>query len=92
MWVRHFKWRSRTKKYKAFLARYQEFRVEDCVELCGDCHKEIHRIYYQKIYTTFRRGGLVRMCKWSWGDANRLMARLRKACDRWVAKPLKSRP
>lgn len=90
MWVRAFEPdRGHTAKYFKFAQRYLSFHHEDCIEVCGDHHEEIHTIYWnkidlwimqsQKLYKPFEH--------WSWRDAESLMKHLRKVCDEWATKP-----
>lgn len=82
MWVRHFRHRKRTKKWRAFRERYFLFLPEDCADLCPRHHKQIHEKYYLIIGAWALRLG---PCKtWTWVQAEELMQELRDTFDVWV--------
>lgn len=82
MWLRHFKHKSRTKKFQEHESRYWEFRPEDVVKLCDECHLKIHRIYLRIINRWCSKHG--KLSTWSWHLANGLMKALRNRCDVWL--------
>lgn len=84
MWLRHFAHRRRTKRYRDFRARYHEFHRDDCVELCAAHHTEIHQLYLTLIRNAIVRGDYKPLRRWTWEEAEDLMGRLRKRCDKWL--------
>jgi len=83
MW--HGIWASRRAneaRFRAFVARYFEFRPEDCVVICVSHHAEIHAIYDQIIRQDISATGKS-LYKYSWQEAERLMAKLEAACRKW---------
>lgn len=82
MWIRHFRAKKRTARWKAFRDRYYKYHPEDCVDLCKAHHREIHSIYWEIIGAHARRLGPCR--DWTWVQAERLMAVLRTTCAQWL--------
>lgn len=77
--------RAREKKWKAFIKRYHEFRIEDTVLLCERHHAEIHSIYDRIIEQEKLRVG--RVLHWfTWPEAEALMQKLKEACDEWIVR------
>lgn len=86
MFVRAFADRHRTARYKEFLARYKEFRREDVVTLCDECHFEIHLIYGDTIRQSLARTGQA-LHRYTWNQAEILMERLGILCEKWLSNP-----
>ena len=87
MWLRHFLRKRRQKTFRQFKKRYYEFRNEDCVDICEQHHTEIHTLYFARISRVVRLRGHVPCSRWTWEQANALMAELRTLCNEWLAKP-----
>lgn len=86
MWIRHFRRRARYQRYRDFCDRYYEFRPEDCAWLCRECHRTIHRIYFTIIARRVRALDHLECKKWSWEQAEDLMAECRRAFADWIKK------
>ena len=93
MWLRHFAKRCRSKRYKAFKARYESFHPQDIRPLCETCHIKIHRVYLRVIRVWMERDYRKRLNKkrparplsdWSWEEAEELISALRQRGHRWI--------
>jgi hypothetical protein len=85
IWFGVFLKRAGEPRFQELIKRYNEFRPEDTVLICDWHHCEIHAIYDEIIAKDRRRTG-VRLAKYRWGQAERLMRDLTKACDDWLKK------
>jgi hypothetical protein len=85
MWLRWFSHRRRTQRYKDYEARYNRFEERDIIRLCKNCHRTIHNLYFVIIGHWALESG-ESLHDWSWADAEKLMAHLRKVCDEWLGK------
>lgn len=65
-----------------FARRYLEFRVEDCVDLCEDCHQEIHVRY--SFHIRHWRYSLETPGKPTIKECKTLRKKLVKVCDDWL--------
>ena len=70
--------------WKAFMNRYYLFLEEDIVILCADHHAEIHKIY-DKIIQQHKKRLKKPLYRYTWREANDLMAKLEQACSEWLA-------
>ena len=74
--------------YRKLLRRYQEFNPKDWRYLCRGHHGEIHEIYDGIIQRD--RGRRVKfLSSYTWVEARKLMAQLKKAYFAWVKVPAK---
>ena len=83
MFLRHFAARRGQMRYEDFRRRYYEYHPDDCVTICEEHHAEIHKLYLPIIDRECKKLAKP-MCRWSWGEADRLMEKLERACDRWL--------
>lgn len=74
--------RNKSEKYEALRKRYEEFRPEDTVVLCGWHHAEIHKIYNQIVREDCAQR-LKPLDRYSWKQAHSLMNKLHDACTEW---------
>lgn len=82
--MRHFRlWGGR--KYRNFVRRYLEFRSEDCVDVCGDHHEEIHFIIYEGDAEWMGSNGCIKAFgSFSWKEAQALIEFRRTITDAWL--------
>lgn len=86
MWLRHFKHKYRTNKYKAFKQRYTNFLAQDVVPLCEDHHEEVHE-YYEREQGKFLAENpelFRKFSTWEWKDAERLMDCFSRVFNSWI--------
>lgn len=74
-----------------YAKRYVEFRKEDCVKLCNDCHRNIER--YSKrlkeaLYRDFNIVGIENLTE-EWAEKWR--AQFGELFNRWISKPIRKR-
>lgn len=82
--VRHFALRG-GKKYRDLLRRYREFRAEDCVDVCGDHHEEIHYIIWNADAEWMGVNGCIQAFHdFSWKQAEALIEHRRTITDGWL--------
>lgn len=86
MWLRHFKARSRSKRYRDFRVRYESFLDTDICWICPPHHEEVHQIYFNLMFASIKAKGYKKLSQWSWEEAEALMEANRKACREWLAK------
>ncbi len=89
MWLRAFVRLAKTKRFKAFVKRYKEFRSEDVLELCDRHHEEIHHLYGAVITKHIRKKLFRPIKSYTWKEAEELMQVLREYCDKWAVKETK---
>lgn len=92
MWLRHFKPRSRTKRYKAFRLRYKAFESQDISPLCRSCHEDITSLNWELIIVYMRAFKPAACSTWTWEEAESMMAFLRRKYTVWVATPVSAYP
>lgn len=81
-------WASRRRgetKFADFVIRYHLFLPADVVLICDSHHAEIHSIYDKIINEDRARTG-ASFSRYSWRQAEMLMAKLIVACDDWLEK------
>lgn len=86
MWLKHWAWRKRQKKFRAFRERYYKFDPCDTVEICVFHHEEIHHLYMRVIGRHLRKWSKLPCRNWSWEMAESLMKDLRKYCRQWLKR------
>lgn len=87
--VRHFDRRG-GRKYRNLVRRYKEFREEDCVDVCGDHHEEIHFIIWHADAEWMGENGCIQaFAAFSWKEAEALIAHRRTITDGWLKIPTK---
>ena len=70
-------------RYKDFVEKYYQFRLEDIVDICDHHHMEIHVIYDRIIQRDMIKTGR-HLRNYSWVQATTLMKKLEKRCERWL--------
>lgn len=83
LWFGPWAHRSREPQWKAFVARYYEFRQEDVCLICDNHHAEIHSIYDRIIAEDMAATGLP-LYLYSWKQGKILMSKLEAACAQWL--------
>jgi hypothetical protein len=86
LWLGAWAHRGQEPQWQRFIARYHEFREEDCVKLCLPHHAEIHSVYDEIIASDIARTGLP-LYLYSWKQARILMKQLHEACETWLLQP-----
>lgn len=84
MWL--YIWATRRRgesRFNDFVVRYHLFLPKDVVLICDSHHAEIHSIY-DKIITEDREYTRTSFAKYSWAQAERLMAKLTETCNKWL--------
>lgn len=87
MFIRQFRKRKKTKRYKEFVARYELFHPDDISLLCGDHHEEIHLRYMNIVYRDIKSNGYTALEDYTWEQAEKLMKKLEKEFKEWIAVP-----
>jgi hypothetical protein len=85
LWLGPWAHRASEPRWQEFVARYHEFREADIVRLCAPHHAEIHARYDRVISDDVARVGLP-LYLYSWAQAERLMDKLRSACEAWLLR------
>jgi len=86
MWIRAFASKRRSKKYKAFLRRYMQYRKTDVIEICERHHEEAHWLYGAVITREIRKRHFKLLKNYTWQEAEEMMQVLRKFCKVWLEK------
>lgn len=86
MWLRHFRHKRKTLRYKRFRERYYAYHPDDVVNICTWHHEEISRINYALISARVRDNFHTPCSAWTWEHAFQLIAELRTLCAEWLTK------
>lgn len=83
LFIRAFRDRANTKKYKRLVKRYNAFVEADVVRLCAWHHCEIHNEYGEVIRRFVRQARRLHLMLLSWKEAEQLMLELTQYCLEW---------